>query len=70
MPETGAPGSSSTPPEPAPQTTVWKLRAPGYRIGVIRERRALVIEVLDYHPGFLLVLAEELDRMFGREGPG
>lgn len=67
MPEVGAPGSSSTNPEPAPPGTVWiDTEAPGYRVGVIPARNAVVIEPLEFHCAYILLTREEIERFLER----
>jgi len=67
MIETGSPGSSSSMPEPPPQETVWLRTAPGYRIGVLRG--ALVIEVMDFHAGYLVMDAKEIHEILESAKP-
>lgn len=63
MPEVGAPGTSTSNAEPPPQETVWLVNVSGYRIGVLPARKALVVEVLDYRPGYLLITKQEIDAL-------
>ncbi len=60
MPHTGIPGSSESNPEPAPAATRWLLEASGYRIGV-HEKLGVIVDVLDYHPGYLVLDRKDLD---------
>ena len=61
----GAPGSSSANPEPPPEGTEWLINVPGYRIGVLRSGKALVIEVIEFHPGYLVIEKREIHGAVG-----
>jgi hypothetical protein len=63
MIETGVPGTRTSPAEPAPDGTVWLKNVGGYRIGVVLGLRAVVVEPLEYHPGYLLIDGPELARL-------
>jgi hypothetical protein len=62
MPRTGIPGRSETNPEPAPEGTRWLLSASGYRIGV-HEEHGVIIETLEYHPGYLVLDRRDLEKL-------
>jgi hypothetical protein len=60
-------------PDPPPRDTEWVLRASGYRIGILPRESAVVVEVLEYHPGYLVLDRADLERLRGlleKLGPG
>ena len=66
MSYTGAPGSSRENPEPPPRDVEWVVTASGYRVGVRPGDGELVIEVLDYHPGYLVLERDDLAKLEAR----
>ncbi|HZU99282.1 MAG TPA: hypothetical protein VFF73_21425 [Planctomycetota bacterium] len=62
MPTTGLPGNSRTPPDRPPRETIWFANVPGYRIGIL-PGEGVVIEVQDYHAGYLVLDPDDLKGM-------
>ena len=67
MARVGLSGGSLTNPEPPPEGTRWVLHPTGYRIGV-HPSQGVIVEPLDYHPGYLALERSDLERLLAELG--